>query len=205
MGIMKKFFNNTRKPEGFFGKIMLSSMNRHHSGVSLWGIEHILENDFHSVLDIGCGGGMNIKRFLKKYPNAAVTGVDYSDVSVFKTRKVNYKDFINGRLEVVNSDVSDMPFDDKSFDLVSAFETVYFWPGPLKSFQEVYRVLEDGGCFLIVNEIERLTAKSEKWKDIIDGMEIYTEQMLRNFLTEAGFSQIKADIKEDWICIVAVK
>ena len=31
MGIMKKFFNQTRKPEGTLGKLMLSSMNSGHA------------------------------------------------------------------------------------------------------------------------------------------------------------------------------
>ena len=48
--------------------------------------------------------------------------------------------------------VEHMNFTDASFDVVTAFETVYFWPGLPKCFQEVYRVLKPGGIFLICNE-----------------------------------------------------
>ena len=34
------------------------------------------------ILDCGCGGGANIRRLLKKYPQSIVKDVDYSAVSV---------------------------------------------------------------------------------------------------------------------------
>ncbi|MFR8283004.1 MAG: class I SAM-dependent methyltransferase [Faecalibacterium sp.] len=39
------------------------------------------------VLDCGCGGGANIKTLLKLCPNGKVQGIDYSAVSVEKTRR----------------------------------------------------------------------------------------------------------------------
>lgn len=41
------------------------------------------------ILDCGCGGGANIRRLLKKYPQSIVKGVDYSAVSVEKARRLN--------------------------------------------------------------------------------------------------------------------
>lgn len=40
-----------------------------------------------------------------------------------------------------------MIFTDASFDAVTAFETIYFWPDLPKCFREVYRVLKPGGTF----------------------------------------------------------
>lgn len=45
-----------------------------------------------------------------------------------------------------------LPFEEASFDLVSAFETVYFWPDLNRGFREVFRVLAPGGRFLVVCE-----------------------------------------------------
>ena len=36
--------------------------------------------------------------------------------------------------------------------MVTAFETVYFWPELAQNFREVYRVLKPGGVFFICNE-----------------------------------------------------
>ena len=38
------------------------------------------------------------------------------------------------------------------FDLATAFETAYFWPGLEKCFGEVCRVLRPGGVFMICIE-----------------------------------------------------
>ena len=62
------FFENTRKPVGLGGKIMVAMMNLGHSPVARWGL-HFLELTLDAkVLDCGCGGGANIKRLLKKCP-----------------------------------------------------------------------------------------------------------------------------------------
>ena len=36
MGLFKKFVNQTRKPEGFLGKMMVRSMNSGHAKVADW-------------------------------------------------------------------------------------------------------------------------------------------------------------------------
>lgn len=41
MGLMKKFFSQTRKSEGTLGKMMLSGMNSGHAKLADWGLEHL--------------------------------------------------------------------------------------------------------------------------------------------------------------------
>ena len=91
--------------------------------------------------------------------------------------------------------------------MITAFETVYFWPGPVESFQEVWRVLKPGGTFMIVNESDGRNTKDEKWAGIIDGMRIFTQERLTQYLKDAGFSQIAAHVnrKQHWICLLAEK
>ena len=36
MGILKQFFNQTRRPEGFLGKVMLRGMNPGHAKLADW-------------------------------------------------------------------------------------------------------------------------------------------------------------------------
>ena len=62
------------------------------------------------------------------------------------------------------------PFLTRLFDYVSAFETVYFWPGLVKCFSEVNRVLKSEGIFLICNESDGTNAADEKWTKMINGM-----------------------------------
>ena len=59
------FFENTRKPVGFSGKIMVAMMNFGHSAMAAWGLHFLQPAPDAMVLDCGCGGGANIKTLLK--------------------------------------------------------------------------------------------------------------------------------------------
>ena len=54
------FFENTRKPVGFGGKIMVAMMNLGHSPMARWGLRYLALAPDARVLDCGCGGGANI-------------------------------------------------------------------------------------------------------------------------------------------------
>ena len=74
------FFENTRDPKGFGGRLMVTMMNLAHTPVALWGLHFLHLAPDAKVLDCGCGGGANIKRLLKRCPRGIVKGVDYSAV-----------------------------------------------------------------------------------------------------------------------------
>ena len=207
MGILKKVFGNTKKPEGFWGKLMVDGMNRGHAPLADWGMSFFGDIRPKAILDCGCGGGRNVAELLKRYPQAEVTGLDYSEVSVKKSQEVNADAVQNGRCRIVQGDVSALPFADGAFDLVSAFETVYFWPGPDRSFSEVFRVLRTGGVFMVVNEADGKNKADEKWTTIIDGMKIYGKEELERYLREAGFTRIETYRNEGkhWLTVRAVK
>ena len=54
------FFENTRKPAGFGGKLMVVMMNLGHSPVARWGLRFLELAPDDKVLDCGCGGGADI-------------------------------------------------------------------------------------------------------------------------------------------------
>ena len=200
------FFENTRKPVGLGGKVMVSMMNLGHTPVATWGLEFLRLSSDAKVLDCGCGGGSNIKRLLKSCPRGIVKGIDYSPVSVEKARKVNRAAIAEGRCSVLQGSVADMAFTDDWFDVVTAFETVYFWPDLPQCFQEIYRVLKPGGTFLICNESNGDTDKDEKWTELIGGMTIYRDVELKAAMQEAGFMNIQIHKNpKDWLCVIGRK
>jgi len=153
MGLLSKIFSNTRKPEGFFGKMMVNGMNGGgHAQMANWALSSVQIKEDDQILDIGCGGGANIARLLQRAPKGVVQGIDYSSVSVAKSSKVNAKAIAEGRCKVQEASVVKLPFGESVFDLVTAFETIYFWPDIEHCFDEVKRVLKPGGQFVIVNE-----------------------------------------------------
>lgn len=188
------FFDNMRKPQGKLGNIQLKSMNKEHTPVSLWGLKHLNIKHNDIVLDVGCGGGININRMAKNAKK--VYGIDYSIESVKLSRQVNEKLIDEGKVEIHEGNVKDLPFEDDTFDIVTAFETVYFWPDIEKCFGEVKRVLKPGGTFLIGMESNGSDNFIMKfWKHFID-MELYTDEEITSFLQNNDFSEITAYIRD---------
>ena len=199
------FFENTRKPVGLGGKIMVAMMNFGHSAMAEWGLHFLQPAPDAMVLDCGCGGGANIKKLLKLCPKGRVQGIDYSAVSVEKARKVNAGAIAAGQCTVQQASVAELPFEAEQFDVVTAFETVYFWPELAQNFREVYRVLKPGGTLLICNESNGDTDKDKKWTEIIGGMTIYKDAELKTYLEQAGFHDVQIHKKKSWLCITAWK
>ena len=107
---------------------------------------------------------------------------------------------------VQQASVAELPFEAEQFDVVTAFETVYFWPELAQNFREVYRVLKPGGTFFICNEANGETAKDDKWTQIINGMTIYTDADLKVYLEQAGFGRVQSHKnKKGWLCVTAQK
>lgn len=172
--VLRTFFQNARKPGGLSGRIMLWAMNWGHASLAKWGRSHVSPEPDARVLDIGCGGGANLAQFLKLCPQGSVCGIDFSAESVATSLRKNAGAVAAGRCEVRQGDVSRLPYADASFDLVTAFETVYFWPDVSAAFAEVFRVLGPSGVFLIVNE----ESGDSRWCSIVDGMRTYTADAL---------------------------
>lgn len=207
MGLFKQFVNQTRKPEGLLGRLMVSGMNSGHAKLADWGMSYLSGVSAQRIVELGCGGGRNAAELLKRYGSARLTALDYSELSVEKTRKTNKAAVGSGRCSVIQGDVSSLPLADEDYDLATAFETVYFWPGLEKCFGEVFRILKPGGHFLICNESDGTDDTSLKYEKIIDGMKCHTAQQLTEALKKAGFSEVITahHPQKPWITVLARK
>lgn len=187
-------FDNMRKPKGKLGQIQLKSMNKEHTPVALWGLKHLDIKSDDIVLDVGCGGGININRMAKSAKK--VYGVDYSKESVKVSKDVNRQEIYDGKVEVLQGDVQSLPFEDESFDIVTAFETVYFWPNIEKCFGEVKRVLKPGGIFLIGTESNGSDNIAMKISEKFVNMTVYNDEELTQFLQNNDYSQITVYLRD---------
>ena len=207
MGLYRKFVNQTRKPEGTLGKMMVNGMNSGHAKMADWGMSHLPEISPMQIAELGCGGGRNAGELSKRFPQARVVAVDYSEVSVEKAKDYNRALINTGKMVVQQGDVSNLNLPAESFDLATAFETIYFWPGLEKCFAQVFKILKPGGTFMIVNESDGTDDASLKYEQIIDGMKCYTVEQISSALKSAGFSEVTSDHFEGkpWITVIARK
>ena len=191
-------------------------MNESHEKLAQWGVSHLDIGKDDVILDIGCGGGVNVERFLKMTDNK-VYGLDYSEVAVEKSTKLNQAAIDEGRCEIIQGSVSDLPFDDNTFDIVTGFETVYFWPDFVNDSKEIRRVLKDDGIMFICNEAIP-DEEDERQKELIEllEMDIYSADQFDEYLREAGFSDLicfshsgpdslNRELVTGWISVIARK
>jgi len=190
--LLSRLFSNCAHPRGAMGRMMLSMMNSWHGPLTNWGLGYVPFQDGWTILDVGCGGGQTLRRLLKRSKGAIVHGIDISDESVAKARKVN-ANLLNTRVFVQQGSAAELPYADNTFDLVTAVETVYFWPELPHCFEEVKRVLKPGGLFAILLEVASADCA---WTRLVDGMTTYAPEQLKEFLEQAGFCDVEIHRKK---------
>ena len=199
------------RPTGEMGIKVAHDMNDHHARLWQWGLEHVElpDNEKAAILDIGCGSGMLMKIVSERTRAAQLYGLDHSSDMVTLSRETCEEVCSEGRAEFVTGSVSQLPFDDAAFDLVTAFETIYFWPDMEGDLREVRRVLREGGVFLAVTESydHPEFAERNQYCMEITGGQMFTPERIAAFLEEAGFKDIQMDTVEEknWMAVMAVR
>lgn len=122
---LNKVLQNTSCPQGFWGRMILRGMNCFHASLANRGMKQVEWQPNWNVLDIGCGGGANLKRLLNLCPKGNIYGIDLSEESVSFAQKYNEKD-LNKRCFIQQGNVCSLPYEDGFFNAITAFETVYF-------------------------------------------------------------------------------
>jgi ubiquinone/menaquinone biosynthesis C-methylase UbiE len=181
-------------------------MNKRHLELIQWGLSHYNFSQAASILDIGCGGGITIDLLLQK-SCAKVIGMDYSPLCVKMATRKNFKNIRANRAKIDLGNVLNMKYLDNSFDIVTAVETIYFWNPINVALKEVYRVLADGGRFIIINELSKDHQTCDQCKKLEDklNLKIYTEKELVKHLKDAGFTVANISYKDKWITLEALK
>ena len=204
-----KLLENAKKPKGFWGKKMINSMNEGHYELTGWALDHINLERNYRVLDVGCGGGLTVSRIAERIGNGKVYGIDYSALCIKHSKAQKRKNILCNKVKIMLASVSSLPFDDCSFDVVTALETYYFWPDKLNDLKEIYRVLKPSGKLMLVFEMLKTPEEPDKWKAVEDkiGIKTVTEEEIREMLAKAGFSDIETYKKEGttWLCAIGAK
>jgi ubiquinone/menaquinone biosynthesis C-methylase UbiE len=93
------------------------------------------------VLDAGCGTGSNLLWLQRYAGDGKIYGIDISFQALQRSRQ-------RGPERLVQASVTELPFDDSSFDLVTSFDVLVQLPTPgadVQAIREMYRVLRPGG------------------------------------------------------------
>lgn len=140
-------------------------------------INHFNINSNHSILDVGCAKGFMLYDFIQLVPEIRVAGIDISEYAISNAIE-DAKPFLRV------ADARDLPFGDKSFDVVISITTLHNFDRDeiiiaLREIERVKRI----GSFITVdayrNDEEKelmlawnLTAKTilhiDEWKELFN-------------------------------------
>jgi len=184
-------------------------MNMSHSEMTDWGLTHVSIDKRFTILDVGCGGGRTIQKLAAIATEGMLYGVDYAKGSVAASRGKNAQLIKAGRIEIQQASVSQLPFPDNKFDLVTAVETQYYWPDLVKDMREILRALKPGGTLIIIAE----TYKGGRY-DRLKGpvMKLLRSTHLsvddhRELFSTAGYADVRIfeEHNNGWICVTGRK
>ena len=208
MGNRVRYYIRGRRPQGFWGRRALSIMNgKNHAAMPEWVLSEldIKEND--TILDVGCGGGANIARLLKRVPKGKVIGLDYSQMALEVAQDLNYHDYVDKRCLLMGGNAMQMPLAKEMYNIITAFETIYYWLSLELGFSEIYRLLKPGGTIVIGNELDGTQEIDRKIERATNYMRIYSIDEIEATLRQVGFTNIKSRHDEDrhFVCFTATK
>ena len=202
---MSNLGDQYRCPKGQLGRLVATRMNRHHEKLTLWGLTKVTFGSDSVILDVGCGGGKTISKLARMAPQGKVFGIDYSADMVDFSNEVNKTLIIQNRVEITEESVEKMSFKDNFFDLVTAFETYYFWTNFPSALREINRVLKPGGRLLLVNELLHGVTPAYIIKETL--VRLLALEEIQDTMQLVGFVDVQLFTKPDteWNAILAQK
>lgn len=193
------------------GRLILWQMNAHHSKLTDCGLAHVFIDKHYTVLDVGCGGGRTVSKLATTAVEGKVYGIDFSDESVAASKRTNVRFIDEGRVEIRHGSVSQLPFPEDIFDLVTAVETHFWWPNLAADMREIFRVLKHGGMLMVVAEVYKgASTKVSKLAERVaakTGMKLLSVDEHSELFANAGYSDVRVfeERVKGWICAVGTK
>lgn len=145
----------------------------------------IMDQEAKSILDIGCGPGLSMKKIKARMLVKYTVGVDLFKPYLKICRSQNIHD------KYLCIDVRKLPFKKKSFDVVVALQVLEHLPK--KDAWKVLRTLEKIACKQVIVS----TPIGEYFHPVLDGNKLQTHQsyFFPEELEKMGYKTIKAGIK----------
>ncbi|EAC3456309.1 class I SAM-dependent methyltransferase [Listeria monocytogenes] len=177
-------------PRGIIGEITTKIWSSYFEDLSKWTISNTEMGDATNILDIGYGGGSNVKNLVELNKNVTIYGVDISKESYKTATNLNKKAINNGKVKLSIQDVALMNYPADFFDIVYAIQTHMYWDNPRKGFEEIYRVMSNEAVFILSSEKDKIEYHMDEYK---------TTASLTALLKEIGFREVVEKEKGNWV------
>jgi len=194
--LMNYLISQASNPDGFVGSVLTKIWSGYFQDLSNWSFSNVNLDEHNTILDVGFGGGSNIKYIKEHSTECMIYGIDISEEAVKTATTVNQKYVDSGEVILTLGDVAYLQFEDSFFDLVVAGQTHIYWEELEKGLSECYRVLKQDGTFLITCEIDKIEYHLPEYKNSDDFVSL---------LYEIGFNKVDVEVSNNYIAFICIK
>jgi len=151
------------------------------------------------LLDVSCGPG-NVTSILVDARVWDVTACDYAEAMCERCRET-----CGIGANVYRADVADLPWLAETFDAVHSSAGAHCWGEPEKGFEEIYRVLRNGGTALVSTVVLLKTTGTQKEyeKNRTSNTPFWDALAVQTMMENAGFKSVELVRQEK--CFVQFK
>ncbi len=182
----KTFSQQAKKPSGWIGRFVMSKLfNTGNADLNDFTQQMLTIEKTDKILEIGFGTGKLIAAMADLASEGKITGIDFSATMLQQATRFNRQHVESGRVELLQKECCELPFEDNSFDKLCAINTLYFWEDPEKYLREMLRVLKPQGKIVIGYRDEDQMNQLNLSEDIFS---TYSQTDVLNLLLSSGFS-----------------
>ena len=165
-GIKRWLEETADEPLEEMGSFFRKRIEGYEEHMSIWRASYqwmakLIPGEAATLLDIGCGTGLELDEIFRFHPEIAVTGIDLEHSMLDRLLEKHKA----RKLKLIQGDYFKVPFGEECFDAAVSFETLHhFRPEEkLLVFQKLYACLKPGGCYLEADYI----AESEEMEEYL--------------------------------------
>ena len=145
-----------------------------------------------SVLDVGCGLGGPCRMLADEF-DCKCTGIDLSAEYIGTATKLSKLVGLSDRTTFVQGNATDLPFEEKTFDVVWTQHVQMNIPDKDKFYFEIFRVLKPGGYLLyydIFKNREGEIGYPMPWASNGGQSFLFKSEDMERILSDLGFSKV---------------
>lgn len=149
------------------------------------------------VIDLGGGYGGSARHLAGEY-GARVVSLNLSEVENERARALNREHGLDDKVEVVDGNFEDVPYDDNRFDIVFSQDAFLHSGDRQRVLEEIERVLRPGGELIFTDPMQSDDAQGANLQPVLDRLNLqslgspgfYRERLGALGFEEVGFDEL---------------
>jgi SAM-dependent methyltransferase len=154
-------------------------------------LDHLPLTAADRLLEVGCGGGVFLRKALES--GCRATGVDHSPQMVSLARETNASAVTAGQLEVLPGEAGQLPVENARYTCCVSTGAIGFFPDPLEALTEMCRALRPGGRLVVYAGTPAMKGTPAAPEPVASRVRFFEAAELAELARHAGFVEVRVE------------